>query len=269
MKNRNQCFINECRRAFFSRGMLAAILIGSGVSVSQVLTKGREAQQMLLENLQMESLYDCWIGGSPFGFSTELFYLLIPIIAALPYSVSYFQDKKTGYMQNVCIRTGRKKYLLAKFGAVFLSGGTAVVIPMLLNLFLNAMIIPAIKPEMSVNQSTIQAINLGGEIYFGHPLLYTLLYLFLDFIFAGLWATLSLAGTHLLDSIFFICLLPFIIYFSWNNLADFVGRIDWMTYYLFFPNSIHSFYAFAAMGGLLLGAAVLWGMILCKNRDVL
>lgn len=254
---------------FFSKGMLAALLIGSAVSVSQVLMKRRESLQMPKENFRMVSLYDSWIGGFPFGFSTELFYFLIPILAALPYAVSYYQDKKTRYMQNVCLRTDRKTYLQAKFWAVFLSGGTAVVTPMLLNFFLNAMIFPAIRPELSVNQSTIRGTDLGGAFYFQHPLLYTVVYLFMDFIFAGLWASLSLIGTQFLESSFFVCFLPFIIYFSWNNLADFLGRIDWMTYYLFFPNSIHSLSAYVAMMGFLVIAIVLWVTILHKNKDII
>ncbi|MDD6207688.1 MAG: hypothetical protein PUB10_04100 [Clostridiales bacterium] len=268
---KNKIFCNECKRAFTSKGMLAALLTGGGLAVLQMATSGMERAKMLQVKGQTSliSLYDCWLGGNPFGVFTAIFYMIVPILAVMPYGGPYFMDKKTGYMQGICLRSSHKKYLQAKFCSVFLTAGTAVCLPLILNLILNAMILPAVRPELTACKSTIQGIDLGGAFYYGHPMLYTCVYLVLDFIFAGLWGTLSLAGAEFLDNHFIVQLFPFILYFTWNNLADFLGRIDWMTCYIFFPNSMHSLSAYLSMLGLLGGLEGIWFLWLRKNPDLI
>lgn len=131
-------------------------------------------------------LYKSWIGAATYSMQTNWYYLTFPLIAVLGYAGTCFDDKKNGYRNLVLLRSAKRTYFHVKSLVVFLSGGIAVSIPLLLNFALTAMMYPALYPDSyeSIGPS-IKCV--GSFLFYQHPLVYVLLYLLFDFIIAGLF----------------------------------------------------------------------------------
>lgn len=122
--------------------------------------------------------------------TTEIFYILFPLAAMLPYSWSLGREKKSGYLQNVYTRTNRLKYLLFKALATFSVSFTAVAIPLLANIIATACVIPAFATDISsVIYTGMDEGRLWSSVFYNVPLIYCFLMVLLSSCFAGLWGT--------------------------------------------------------------------------------
>lgn len=217
----------EIGRAFHGRMFYISILIGSILSLLQiifhVIPDSMEIDLYLTEKdlplLYPGWLFSSWLGGNVFDIESFLFYLLLPILAVLPFGDSYFTDRKSGYLKNVYIRTKKKNYLTAKGAAAFLSGGTAVVIPLLLNLALAALFLPALKPEPTAPYGSIAEESMWSELYYSSPWAYVFAYLLIDFIFAGIFALIALGISQAADYRFIVILFPLFLYLFIYSIA--------------------------------------------------
>lgn len=115
-------------------------------------------------------------------------------------------------MRNMVIRCGKTNYFAAKYLAVFVSGGLAMLLPLVFNLLLVAMFLPIATPVPYYAMYTgIWASSLMSMLYYSQPFLYLLLYLLIDFIFCGLLACLSFAVTALIKNRVAVVLAPFLV----------------------------------------------------------
>lgn len=123
----------------------------------------------------------------------------------------------------------KKEYYLAKYIAVFLSGGVAAVAPLLLSFLLACMFLPAMKPE--VNSPTFSTV-IGDKssfpwLYYNLPMVFIALYLVINFVFSGLLACLGVVATAYLGYRFLVLVTPFIVYLFINSGFGLLGLKDW------------------------------------------
>ena len=144
---------------------------------------------------------------------------------------SFFEDIKSGYIINVCTRVEKKIYFKAKYLAVFLSGGVAVAAPLLLNLVLSSMFMPAFIPDNGT-VGTISPTTMAYEVFFTHPLVYVLMFIVIDFIFAGVIATLSLSYTYFTEHRFGVMIVPFVFYFFIYSLTNLIDKTDYSLFFM-------------------------------------
>lgn len=208
----------EIERAFKSREMLYSLLIGFSIVIAHfcwfTVPSYIENVSGTYKELSQQpmALYSHWIGGEYITVLSILFYWMLPILAVLPFGMSFYWDRKNGYIKNIVTRIEKKKYLLSKFIAVFLSAGTALVLPLLLNFMLTAGWLPALQPECSTGDYPIFANSMWSELFYTKPLLYVILFLVIDFILAGSLAIIALAAVYWLDNVFVVLLSPFLVY---------------------------------------------------------
>lgn len=204
----------ELSRALKNKAFLLAISLGSIIVIVHLLKYGVYASQFILleKDTYPLSSYQQWIGGTPTSIETYLYYLITPIIAAIPYADSFYTDKKSGYIKNVFIRTKKAKYYIAKYISTFISGGLAVAIPLLLSFALTATFIPSVLPQISTGTTTVFNISMWHNLYYSYPFLYTILYIVVDFVFYGLIATIALSISNSVENRFVCLLSPFLYY---------------------------------------------------------
>lgn len=149
-----------------------------------------------------------WIGGS-FNVYYTLYIRLLPIMVVLPHAATYYTDRRTGIIRNYYCRTKKINYLIAKFTAVFTTGGIVAVLPLLVNLLATAMLLPS----MIWNNNTFcySANSMWSNILFTHPYVYYLLYFILQFICGGLLATVSLMVSLWVNNTFIVLLFPVVL----------------------------------------------------------
>lgn len=132
------------------------------------------------------------------SFASRLFLLVWPIMAALPYGGSYHQERKNGVFNQIVSRCGTKRYYLAKYIAVFVSGGLVIGGTALFDLLLNAMVCP--YSNMNVVYSVVGLFNgcFMSELFYSCTWLHGLVWCGVAFLLGGMAACLCfLVGTKL------------------------------------------------------------------------
>ena len=233
-------YTNEIKRAFNTIGMKLALLVGCALSIWHVITvimpisegQNYELSANAIDDLYVPiSLFSTWMGNELFPIQSYIFYLILPLLAVLPFGSSFFEDIKSGYIINVCTRVEKKIYFKAKYLAVFLSGGVAVAAPLLLNLVLSSMFMPAFIPDNGT-VGTISPTTMAYEVFFTHPLVYVLMFIVIDFIFAGVIATLSLSYTYFTEHRFGVMIVPFVFYFFIYSLTNLIDKTDYSLFFM-------------------------------------
>ena len=203
---------------------------------------------------QVFTLYNSWIGAEVSMPMNSLYYILLPLMAPLAYGWSYFTEKKSGYVKNVVTRIDKKKYYLAKYIAVFLAGGAVVAIPLLVNVLTVACVVPAYQPDIYYQIYYNMYQHYMAWMFYSMPALYVAYVLVLDFVFAGLIATLSLALTFFVNNRFAVVLLP-MLFFMWVQYMQDLAR---QTFPYISPFSPQEF--LKAYGDSVLLWVVVWGI---------
>lgn len=138
-----------------------------------------------------------------------LFYLILPLMASLPFADSFCIDKNSGFIKNVAIRCNKKKYLKAKYAAVFISAMVVTAVPLVLSIILAVCTFPNIIPIPAQGNFKVYE-NMWGSLFYFNPYIYLFLYIFIDCIFSGLLACIALFAAQFAENRFIVLLTPFI-----------------------------------------------------------
>lgn len=220
----------ECKKAICNKFFLLVLLIGIIITFFSMVPRvedyydGMEDHQWISAEygvrnpmMPMFTLFNHWLGGEGHTSGATQYFFLFPLLIAIPYGWSYCIERKSGYTKNMVIRSGRIQYHLSKYIALFLSGGLAMVIPLLFNFLLTAMFVPAVMPDPAYGTAyAIGADSLWSMFFYSHPFLYVFFYLLLDFVFCGLLACLCFVVSMFINNYVVVVLLPFFILLGFN-----------------------------------------------------
>ena len=196
----------EVYRAFHSRTFLVSLLIGSFICAFDMI--------VFCSQVENAYLHRAWIGTDDLLNINPVFFVLLPVIACLPYGGSLYSDMKTGYEKNICVRASRLDYTFAKGVAVFLAAFVSVSLPLALNLFILAGIYPNYIPDAFLNVGGLRIPDrrLFAALCNAHPALYSIVFICIDGIFAGAISLTSLSLSKAVKSHFTAVVTPMVIY---------------------------------------------------------
>ncbi len=217
----------ELKRAFCGKMYPITCLLGLAICIAQFFVVVLPSVQYL--NFQANhgqlpnSVFNRWIGGYTDYFQIAYF-AIFPILAVLPHGDTFYTDKNLGYIRQFYLRGKRIQYLKAKYIATFLSAGTAVTVPLVVNLLLTMVILPSIIP---VRPSLLYPLSLPksflSEVFYSNPYLYVLIYLVLDFLIAGLLGGVALTVSFVSSNRYVPLLFPFAMYLFSSTLLQAVN----------------------------------------------
>ena len=218
----------EIKKAFRSKTFIFAVFLGLIIAILQIIWfyfNIYKQNNLLFSQINTLDIYDqeygtwyetgileAWLGCEGYSPFNQLYYVLFPLIAALPYGWSLFTEWKNGYINQMITRISKSRYMISKYISVFISGGITVTIPLILNFIINACYIPCIGTDAMSLQVILTAKSFGSELYFNKPVLYVLVYLLIDFIIGGIYACIALLVTHLFDSPFTVLTFPLLLH---------------------------------------------------------
>lgn len=224
----------ELSRALKNKFLLYAVLLGTIITVwhfvQNVVPLANTLDECMNLSVKLNDpmmhpgwLFSAWIGGNLHDMQGFLYYLLLPILAAIPFSASFFLDKKNGYIKNVFVRAKKRDYYISKFIATFIAGGIAVAVPLLINLALTATLLPSMLPQVTSSRFYVNATNMWCDLFYTHPYLYVFSYLILDFVFSGLIATIALVVGSISEYKFVVLIAPFLVYLFVFSIFNLLG----------------------------------------------
>lgn len=137
--------------------------------------------------------------GSDFsGTQFVIYSVLFPILAALPFSDTYFEERANRTYEYCITRMSNNSYYFSKLFTVFCSGFLITSIPLLINMLLNFIAFPIDSSIDATNMSYVNSGMFGAVMETGlfqnlfakNMYLYNLLYLFFASFFCGLIAVI-------------------------------------------------------------------------------
>lgn len=232
----------ELKRAFCNKYFAISVLIGIIICVyhlfAYVLPSLKQIDFML-EYMESKPLavngvpgvFSKWIGMNT-NAAKEVYTMVVPMIAAIPFGASLYLDEKNQYINNIATRTNKRNYYVAKFISLFLSGGTVAVIPLILSLLINLCILPIDTPQACTALYLMNVKNVLGDLFYANPFLYVIIFILWVFFLCGLLTTFCFTASYILENRFVIMISPFIIYFSSSVLSGMLGGIPNMRDYI-------------------------------------
>ena len=187
---------------------------------------------LLSTSLEGCSLFVNWLAVNHVSLGSQLLQYLWTIIAAMPFSWSYADDKKSGVYNQIAIRRNIREYYISKYTATFLSGGLVTALPMVVNLMLNALICPYCIPNVNNSLVNIFDGNFLSEVFYTYPWVHSLIWCLVCFILGGVTSCLCfLSGTHFKQQVFAI-IFPASIYLVIDICVNYIGRLTFIPYEL-------------------------------------
>jgi hypothetical protein len=164
-----------------------------------------------------------FMGYDMYGGQGTIFYQMAPLLAAIPYANSYYVDISEGYVKNIISRKNKKEYLVAKYLAVFLSGGIAVTVPLILDIMMCTAFLPSYPP---VEGTGVFAVT-DSILYAAHPCLYIAGFLLIDFLLGGIYAVSVLLATNLVQNKYLLIIFPYLFMLVWKYAVSLAGQNCW------------------------------------------
>lgn len=158
----------------------------------------------------------------PGNYPGLLFAFIWPVMAAMPYGWSYCQERKNGLFNQIASRCGAKKYYLSKYVAVFVSGGLAISMTVLLDLLVNAMILPYSELSPVLGVSAIISTGFLPELFYSCAWLHGLIWCGVTFLLGGAAACLCFLVGNWIRLQVVVILVPFALLSVFNELYDFI-----------------------------------------------
>lgn len=224
----------EQERVWKNWSFWLALAIGILIAAAQIIAEVWQKSQNIgggysnTADYYLPSVFNSWIGGSGFSPYGVAYRTVLPILTTLPCAITYFTDRRKGYVKNLFTRTNRYHYCIAKYLVNFVAAGFVVVIPLLLNLLVTACLLPSLVPSTNNMFAPISG-GMLAYVFYGCPYLYIAIYMVFYFVYGGVFATLALALVGWIDNIFMFTICPFLMYYFLGVISLYVYNIKWGT----------------------------------------
>lgn len=136
--------------------------------------------------------------------TTSVLVLLYPVIAALPFAMTYRKERQSGYYGLISRKTGRIRYCFTKTSCVFLTGMLVIGLPV----FLFLLICLAYKQGL-ICERAIDNLGFLDLLYLRHPFLYGLVFSVNTGLCGGIFSLLGLGISAWVKNKYITALLPF------------------------------------------------------------
>lgn len=261
-------FIFEMKRAAGSKEFKISLFIGCLIAILDFIFFCR----LNAGSRETHNALEGWLG-TDFQFAyNNLFYVLFPIIGALPFGGSYYMDLQSGYIKNICTKVSRKDYYKAKYCSTFLCAVIAVIIPLLFNLFLCMGVYPMRRPEKLIFiTACIIDIKLFSRIFNLYPLVYCILFMLIDGLFAGMISVFSICVAEWVESFFSVIAVPFAVYILGGVLLAGGNKGNWSIMQMVNPLQTCTTLEWQLLTCLLTGiiVSILWIFFKGRKKDIL
>ncbi len=237
--------------------------LGPAGILSRLRSQGDSPKENYLVSM---TLYNSWMNAEIQSPGAKIFFLITPVLASLPTAWSFFEEIHSSYLHLLVPKKGRKVYFSAKILVAFLTGGCLISLPQLLNLWLVAMHIPAIRPNVLYSlYASVDHGDLFSGLFYSHPLCFCFAILGMDFIFGGLFALMSLAASFYVRSHLGAVAIPYIVLLvvdACRSFQYYISYIEISPIFLLHPNT--------APNSVQLPAVIFWeGMLLLVTVPVI
>ncbi|WP_174616264.1 hypothetical protein [Virgibacillus ihumii] len=163
-----------------------------------------------------------------FGAATYNIYVLIfPLLAALPYADAYAQDYNSGLIKSILTKVKKRRYLNIRFMVNFIVGGAIAIFPPVINFLLEMMAFPLIENSMYYGMNLVGVDSFTPGLFYNYPFLYILVRVIMLFLLGGMLASLGLALSTAVKNRYVILVFPFLVFMGLDVLFVSIGYVNY------------------------------------------
>ncbi len=131
----------------------------------------------------------------------EAFFLLLPLLAVIPYSCSLRSEIIDGLLNQAYIRAPRAQYLAAKGLAAFCVGAVVAAAPLVVSFIAISCMLPAYPVDVvDTLYVMVESCEAFSSLLYSAPLAYIAVNVVVDGALCGAWAVLVLAASSFVDN---------------------------------------------------------------------
>lgn len=131
--------------------------------------------------------------------------VLFPIIACIPYALSYRDEVDSGFFYMYLLKVGKGQYHIAKIAAVFVSGFLAVFVPCLIWYLFMMLVVGTGDTTFPIRYMTL----FSEKLYDHYPFLYGMVYTLNAGLQSGIFAVLGMGISVVIKNRYVAILIPF------------------------------------------------------------
>ena len=120
----NKMFLYFWKRLLHKKNFYLALLAGAMLSMLYIAKDVYPYRALKYGH----SVYTIWMGGFNGSIYASLFYLLVPLLAAIPMADTWLSDRQSGYYQFVQTRNKTKQYFRGLYVCNFTAGGLVTIL---------------------------------------------------------------------------------------------------------------------------------------------
>lgn len=149
------------------------------------------------------------------SMESDIMYMILPIVAALPFTTAFIDDYKNKYIRAYLPRTNVKNYVVSKVSVTAIMGGSAIAIGILITLAVYALfLLPMEMPaEIIADENTI---DISAQYLFAD----VISRIFLYFLSGAVWSLIGGVFASATMSKYMAYAAPFIFYFVLTILSQ-------------------------------------------------
>lgn len=220
-----------------------------------------------------KNMYVLWLSheGCSMGFTLATY--MLPLLAVFPYGWSLFSEISKGYQNQMLCRSGKVKYFIAKYIAVFLSGVAVIAFMLISNLMLCALIGEWGPPRCYTQSTAVRHGVIASTLFFTKPLIAALIWTGIASLWAGALAGMSMLFGQVLKRSIFVLAAPLLITVLLDNIciilpSAFATEFSFSVNFFLCTATEHQWIIWTEL--VLLVAAGLGGGLVCYlNREAL
>lgn len=195
-KDINICISSKSKNVAVGLGFVLIIIVLTKSLIMQFQNDSLlnpEIPQTYLQYYPL-SVYNSYIGINNQCFETDFFFIILPLLCSLPFSIDY---KKCNDNNLIKINEFRE-FCCFYISKAFISVASGAIMTLLLlfsSFVLTSMFIPLVKPELLTGYFPA-TFGTFKEMYISTPWLYVFLYTLIASVFGGIYAGLSFTFSH-------------------------------------------------------------------------
>ncbi|WP_087411695.1 hypothetical protein [Collinsella sp. An2] len=178
----------EIYRMLKSRSFRISLLVGCSIAIWELIVVaipyayGPEWAFMRsgADGAYPPSLFNSWLGGTPFSLPSLVYFFVAPLLACIPYASSLHTDCAGGFAIQLLVRSDARTYLRSKIVSSVVGAIVAVEIPLLLSLLLTATVLPALPPEATAGTFFVSPTAMLGDLFYAHTWMYLMSYFLIE-----------------------------------------------------------------------------------------
>lgn len=198
----------EFKRVFKSKSFFLALALGMFILIIQQITVARYYSPI------EENVFLYLTGYDATGLGTNLYYLLLPCIVALAGADLLGEDRRSGLDIFSRIRGTDKQYYFSKSIVVFVAGGVAFCLPLVIELCLLMVVYPSVPFDYFISEVPVTYGAMFADIFYESPLTYELIFLIIGFAYGGLFALIGILVSFFSSSKYVVLLSPLALYYG-------------------------------------------------------